>query len=62
MHSKRILRLERLRTASGEQLPRRLKEEIKRELRRLEPVLQMIKAIDTECDAIASAKASTRRR
>jgi hypothetical protein len=52
-------RLERLRTATGDQLPRRFKEEIKRELQRLELVLQMIKAIETERDAIASAKAST---
>ena len=59
MHSKRMLRLERLRTAAGDQLPRRFKEEIKRELQRLELVLQMIKAIETERDAIASAKAST---
>jgi transposase len=59
MHSKRMPRLERLRTATGDQLPRRFKEEIKRELRRLELVLQMIKAIETERDAIASAKAST---
>jgi len=59
MHPKRILLVERLRTASGGQLPPRLKEEIKRELRRLELVLQMIKAIETERDAIASAKAPT---
>jgi transposase len=51
--------VERLRTASGDQLPPRLKDEIKRELRRLELVLQMIKAIETERDAIASAKAPT---
>ena len=60
MHSKRMLRLERLRTAAGDQLPRRFKEEIKRELQRLELVLQMIKAIETERDAIASAKACQR--
>ena len=59
MHPKRMLRVERLRTATGDQLPRRLKEEIKRELRRLELVLEMIKAIETERDAIASAKART---
>jgi transposase len=59
MHSKRMPRLERLRTATGDQLPRRFKEEIKRELQRLELVLQMIKSIETERDAIASAKAST---
>jgi transposase len=59
MHSKRMPRLERLRTATGDQLPRQFKEEIKRELQRLELVLQMIKAIETERDAIASAKAST---
>jgi hypothetical protein len=59
MHPKRMLRLERLRTATGNQLARRLKEEIKRELLRLELVLQMIKAIETERDAIASVKAPT---
>src|SRR5262250_3305675 len=53
MHSKRMLRLERLRTATGDQLPRRFKEEIERELQRLELVLRMIKAIETERDAIA---------
>ena len=58
-HPKRMLLVERLRTASGDQLPPRLKEEIKRELRRLELVLQMIKAIETERDAIASAKVPT---
>jgi hypothetical protein len=56
---KRMLRAEGLRTATVDRLPRRLNEEIKRELRRLELVLQMIKAIETERDAIASAKAST---
>jgi hypothetical protein len=59
MHSKRMLHLERLRTVTGDQLPRRFKEEINRELQRLELVLRMIKAIETERDAIASAKAST---
>jgi transposase len=54
-----MLRLERLCTATGDQLPRRFKEEIKRELQRPELVLQMIKAIETERDAIASEKAST---
>jgi transposase len=44
---------------SADQLPPRLKAEIKRELRRLELVLQMIKATETERDAMASAKAST---
>ena len=58
-HPKRMLQVERLRAASGDQLPPRLKDEIKRELRRLELVLQMIKAIETERDAIASPKAPT---
>jgi transposase len=51
--------MERLRTATGDQFPARLKEEIRRELRRLALVLQIIKAIKTERDAIASANAAT---
>src|ERR1700747_804876 len=52
----RMLRLERLRTAAdGQTLPPRLKAEILRELQRLELVLGMIKTIEAERDAIASA-------
>ena len=56
----RMLRLERLRTAAdGQTLPPRLKAEILRELQRLELVLGMIKTIEAERDAIASAKIET---
>ena len=51
----RMQRLERLRTADGRTLPPRLKAEILRELQRLELVLGMIKTIEAERDAIASA-------
>ena len=51
----RMQRLERLRTAEGRTLPR-LKAEILRELQRLELVVGMIKTIEAERDAIASAK------
>ena len=50
--------LERLCTADGT-LPPRLKAEILHELQRLELVVAMIKTIETERDAIASAKVET---
>ena len=56
VRSNRMLRLERLRTGDGRELPRRLRAEIVRELQRLELVLQMIKTIEKERDAIASAR------
>src|SRR5215831_11067681 len=52
-------RLERLRTADGRTLSPRLKAEILRELQRLELVIGMIKTIEAERDAIASAKIET---
>jgi transposase len=52
----RMQQLERLRTADGRLLPPRLMAEILRELQRLELVIGMIKTIETERDAIASAK------
>jgi transposase len=52
----RMQQLERLRIADGRTLPPRLKAEILRELQRLELVLGMIKTIEAERDAIASAK------
>ena len=55
----RMQPLDRLRTADGRTLPPRLKAEILRELQRLELVIGMIKAIEAERDAIASAKAQT---
>jgi transposase len=53
LHRDRIRRFERLRTADGRNLPSRLKAEIVRELQRLELVLEMIKTIEAERDAIA---------
>jgi transposase len=52
----RMQQLEQLRIADGRTLPPRLKAEILRELQRLELVLGMIKTIEAERDAIASAK------
>jgi transposase len=57
----RIQRLERLHTADGRTLPPRLEAEILRELRRLEIVIGMIKTIEAERDAIASANTETER-
>src|ERR1700745_3969626 len=51
----RIQRLEQLHTADGRTLPPRLGAEILRELQRLEIVIGMIKTIEAERDAIASA-------
>jgi transposase len=51
-------RLEQLRTSDGRTLPPRLKAEIARELQRLQLVLRMLKEIDAERDAIASARLS----
>lgn len=56
LHRDRMQRLERLRTADRRKLPPRLKAELVRELQRLELVLGMIKTIETERNAIASAK------
>jgi transposase len=55
----RMQQLERLRTADGQTLPARLEAEILRELQRLELVVGMIKTIEAERDAIASAKIET---
>jgi transposase len=51
----RVVRLERLRTADARELPPRVKGEIKRELQRLELVLNMLKTIEADRDAIAAA-------
>src|SRR6516162_3385086 len=51
----RMQQVERLRTADGRTLSPRLKAEILRELQRLELVIGMIKTIEAERDAIASA-------
>jgi transposase len=58
----RIQRLEQLHTADGRTLPPRLEAEILRELQRLEIVIGMIKTIEAERDAIASANTVTERR
>jgi transposase len=50
--------LEQLRTAQGEELQARLKVEIRRELQRLELVLEMIAALEAERDAIVRNQAS----
>ena len=55
----RIQRLEQLHTADGRTLPPRLEAEILRELQRLEIVIGMIKTIEADRDAIASAKTET---
>jgi transposase len=57
LRSHRIKRLEQLRTGDGRQLPPRVTAEIRRELQRLELVLQMIKAIEKERDVMALGKA-----
>ena len=54
-----MARLEQLRTAQGISLPRRLKSEIKRELQRLELVVEMIATLEAERDAIVEDEAST---
>src|SRR3984885_9898273 len=54
MRLDRLRRLERLRTAQGEELPERLKGEIGRELERLALVLEMIRALEAERDAIVT--------
>lgn len=52
-------RLAELRTGDGRTLAWRLEAEIRRELTRLELVLEMIAAVEAERDAIAAAKAAT---
>jgi transposase len=59
LRRKRWARLEELRTAEGIELPSRLKAELKRELRRLDLVLEMIAAIEAERDAVVEEKASS---
>jgi transposase len=59
LHRDRMQQLQRLRTADGRTLPPRLQAEILRELQRLELVVGMIKTIEAERDAIASAKTNT---
>src|SRR5258708_35353590 len=51
--------LEQLRTTQGGALPPRLKSEIKRELQRLELVVEMIATLEAEREAIVGDEAST---
>src|SRR5260221_8293941 len=51
--------LEQLRTTQGGALPPRLKSEIKRELQRLELVVEMIATLEAERNAIVEDEAST---
>jgi len=62
LHRDWIRRLGQLHTADGRTLPPRLEAEILRELQRLELVIGMIKTIEAERDAIASANTETERR
>ena len=55
----RMKRLEQLRTGDERELPPRVKAEIRRELRRLELVPQMIKVIEKERNAMALRKATS---
>ena len=59
LRSDRMKRLEQLRTGDERELPPRVKAEIRRELRRLELVLQMIKVIEKERNAMALGKATS---
>jgi transposase len=54
----RMQRLEQLCTADGHPLPRRLKAEIVRELQSLELVLEMIRTLEAERNAIATERKS----
>jgi transposase len=54
-----MARLEQWRTAQGGVLPPRLKSEIKRELQRLELVVEMIATLEAERNAIVHDEAST---
>jgi transposase len=59
LRRKRWALLEELRTAEGGELPERLKAELKRELRRLDLVVEMIAAIEKERDAVVEENASS---
>jgi transposase len=52
-------RLDELKTGDGRCLPQHLKAQISRELDRLELLLEQIKAVETERDALISPKAKT---
>jgi transposase len=60
MHRNRRQQLEQLRTGDGRSLPEHLKRQIRRELDRLELVLEQIKAVEAERDAILAAAKEAR--
>ena len=63
LRRKRRERLEELRTGDGRPLPQHLKAQIGRELDRLELILQQIRSVETERDALPSpSKDGARRR
>lgn len=59
MRRDRLARLERLRTVQGDELPERLMAELRRELQRLELVLEMTDRLEAERDAIVTDEAPT---
>jgi transposase len=56
LHRNRRRRLDELRTGDGRPLPKHLKAQISRELNRLELLLEQIKAVETERDALLAAQ------
>src|ERR1700726_4989442 len=56
LHRNRRRRLDELRTGDGRPLPKHLKAQISRELDRLELLLEQIKAVETERDALLAAQ------
>ena len=55
LHRNRRQRLEELRTGDGRPLPDHLKRQIRRELDRLELLLEQVKAVEAERDAVLAA-------
>ena len=62
LRRKRRERLEELRTGDGRPLPQHLKAQIGRELDRLELILQQIRSVETERDALLAPRRMARRR
>jgi len=60
MHRNRRQRLEQLRTGDGRSLPEHLNRQIRRELDRLELVLEQIKTVEAERDAMLAAAKEAR--
>jgi transposase len=59
MRRDRLAQLERLRTVQGDELPARLMAELRRELQRLQLVLEMIDSLEADRDAIVTDEAAT---